>query len=96
MTPAAENREVSTGTKRFVERSSPLSRSFSQCRLLILGLLAFSACTGDAPSSALLAPRGTLASAAAGSVTVKSTSPDTATVDSTLRDLAPAGRSKVS
>ncbi|MDB4869341.1 MAG: repeat protein [Gemmatimonadales bacterium] len=61
---------------------SPISRS--QCRLLILGLLTFSACTGDAPSSALLAPRATLASAAAGSVTVKSTSPDTATVDSTL------------
>jgi probable HAF family extracellular repeat protein len=60
----------------------PLSRSFSQCRLLILGLLAFSACTGDAPSSALLAPRLTLA--AASGVTVKSTSPDTATVDSTL------------
>jgi probable HAF family extracellular repeat protein len=60
----------------------PLSRS--QCRLLILGLLTFSACTGDAPSSALLAPRRTLASAAAVSVTVKSTSPDTATVDSTL------------
>ena len=54
MMPAAENREVSTGTKRFVERSLPLSRS--QCRLLILGLVAFSACTGDVPSSALLAP----------------------------------------
>ncbi|MEA2762347.1 MAG: hypothetical protein QOD47_1631, partial [Gemmatimonadaceae bacterium] len=61
---------------------SPISRS--QCRLLFLALLAFSACTGDAPSAALLAPRGTLVSAAAISVTVKSTSPDTATVDSTL------------
>jgi probable HAF family extracellular repeat protein len=69
-------------TKGCVMIRLPISRS--QCRLLILGLLAFSACTADPPSSALLAPRGTPASAAAGSVTVKSTSPDTATVDSTL------------
>jgi probable HAF family extracellular repeat protein len=59
---------------------SPISRS--QCRLLILGLFALSACTSDVPPSALLAPRLTLA--AATGVTVKSTSPDTATVDSTL------------
>src|SRR5256885_7325991 len=56
--------------------------SRSQCRLLIVGLLALSACRGDAPSSALLAPR--ITHAASGGVTVKSTSPDTATVDSTL------------
>ena len=83
MTPAAENNEVCRGTKRCVMRRFPLSRAFSQCRLLILALFAFSACTGDSPSSAILASRVTFA-AAAGSVTVKSTSPDTATVDSTL------------
>jgi probable HAF family extracellular repeat protein len=82
MMPAAENPELSPGTKGCVVTRFPLSRSFSQYRALIFGLLAFSACTGDAPSSALLAPRITLA--AASGVTVKSTSPDTATVDSTL------------
>jgi uncharacterized membrane protein len=84
MTPAAENREVCTGTKRFVERSSPLSRSLSQCRLLMIGLLALSACNDGAQPSAPGLTGSALAARNSGGPTVKSTAPDTATVDSTL------------
>jgi probable HAF family extracellular repeat protein len=56
-----------------------------QWYLLMLGLLAFSACSENAPTSAPLAPGQVLAARGGGSgPTVKSTSPDTATVDSTL------------
>ena len=60
---------------------SPLSRS--QCRLLILGLVAFSGCMDRAGPTAPLAT-GDAAARSGGGPTVKSTSPDTATVDSTL------------
>ena len=61
----------------------PFSGSFTQFRLLVLGLLAFSACTDSTPPSAPL-PRGIALAASSGGPTVKSTNPDTATVDSTL------------
>lgn len=61
----------------------PLSGSFRQCWLLIVGLLAFSACTDTAPTG--LSPSG-IAMAVGGGTgpTVKSTDPDTAKVDTTL------------
>jgi probable HAF family extracellular repeat protein len=62
----------------------PLSGSFPQGRLLILALLAFSACTDGAPPSGVLAPRMALAVGGGYGPTVKSTTPDSATVDSTL------------
>ena len=65
-------------------RRLPLSRSFSQCRVLILGLLAVFACTDGVPPSAPLATRNAAAARSGGGPTVKSTTPDTATVDSTL------------
>jgi probable HAF family extracellular repeat protein len=70
--------------KRCVMSRLPLSRSFSQCRLLILGLLAVAACTDSVPPSAPLAARNAVAARSGGGPTVKSTTPDTATVDSTL------------
>lgn len=62
----------------------PLSRAFSQCRLLILGLVAFSGCMDRVPPSAPLSTATGSDARNAGGPTVKSTSPDTATVDSTL------------
>jgi len=63
----------------------PLSRSFSHCRLLIVAFLALSACTDNTPTSAPLAPGLGLSARGGGSgPTVKSTAPDTATIDSTL------------
>ena len=64
---------------------SSLSGSFQQCRLLILALLAFSACTDSTSTSAPLAPGlGVSARGGGSGPTVKSTAPDTATIDSTL------------
>lgn len=62
----------------------PLYDSFAQWRPLILGFLVFSACTdraltGPSPSEAALAKSG-----GANGPTVKSTIPDSATVDTTL------------
>jgi hypothetical protein len=63
----------------------PLSRSFSQCRLLIVALVAVSACTDSTPPSAPMAPElGLSARGGTSGPTVKSTAPDTATIDSTL------------
>ena len=62
----------------------PLCGSFRQCRLLILGLLAFSACTDKAPPSAPLSPGIALSVGGGSGPTVKSTAPDSATVDTTL------------
>jgi len=62
----------------------PLSRSFRQFRLLLVGLFTFSACSDSAPPSGP-SPSG-IALAVGGSQgpTVKSTSPDSARVDTTL------------
>ncbi|MEA2765062.1 MAG: hypothetical protein QOK07_1466, partial [Gemmatimonadaceae bacterium] len=63
----------------------PLSRSFSQCRLLIAALVALAACTDSTPTSAPLPPGlGLSARGGNSGPTVKSTAPDTATIDSTL------------
>ncbi len=67
----------------------PLSRARSQGRLLMVGLLALWACTDNAPPSAPLVIQPASAARngggpAGGGPTVKSTAPDTATVDSTL------------
>jgi hypothetical protein len=67
----------------------PLSRALWQCRLLIIGSLALSACTDSAPPSAPSVTGAALAARngsgpAGGGPTVKSTAPDSATVDSTL------------
>jgi probable HAF family extracellular repeat protein len=69
-------------TKRCVMTRFLLSRS--QCRLLILGLVASSGCMDRVLPSAPLAIGDPVAARTAGGPTVKSTSPDTATVDSTL------------
>jgi probable HAF family extracellular repeat protein len=65
-------------------RRRPISRSFSQCPLFILGLLAVFACTNTAPPSAPQSTQNASAARSTSGPTVKSTSPDTATVDSTL------------
>jgi probable HAF family extracellular repeat protein len=65
-------------------RRLPLSLSFSQCGLPILGLLAVFACTDGVPPSAPLSTQNASAARSTSGPTVKSTSPDTATVDSTL------------
>lgn len=66
-------------------RRVPLSALLWQCRLLLVGFFAFSACTdraptGPSPSGAALAR----AAAAGKGPTVRSTVPDSATVDTTL------------
>jgi probable HAF family extracellular repeat protein len=62
----------------------PLSGLLRQCRLLVIGFLAFSACTERAPTGP--SPSGVaLARSSGGSgPTVRSTNPDSATVDTTL------------
>jgi len=63
----------------------PVSGSFRQCCLLILGFLTFSACTDSAPPSAPSPSGVALARSGGGNgPTVKSTDPDSATVDTTL------------
>ncbi len=63
----------------------PLSGSLRQCRLLVLGFLAFSACTDSAPPSAPLSSGiGIAKSASSSGPTVRATDPDSATVDTTL------------
>lgn len=62
----------------------PLTGSFRRCHLLILSLLAFVACTDKAPPSAPLSPPIALAVGGSQGPTVKSTSPDSARVDTTL------------
>ena len=62
-----------------------LSGSFPQCRLLILGLLAFSACRDTAPLAP--SPSGAALARSAGGgkgPTVTATNPDSATVETTL------------
>jgi probable HAF family extracellular repeat protein len=83
MMPPAENPELSQAPGPVVTRF-PLSRSFSQCRLLILGLLALSACTDGGPPSAPFPREIASAARVSGGPTVQSTTPDSATVDSTL------------
>lgn len=62
-----------------------LCGSFRQSGLLVVGLFAFSACTDSAPPSAPLTPGIALARSPGGNgPTVKSTTPDSATVDTTL------------
>jgi probable HAF family extracellular repeat protein len=75
---------VQVATKGCVMTRFPLSRSFSQCRLLMFALFAFSACTDPVTPSAPLTSGSASAARTGGGPTVKSTSPDTATVDSTL------------
>ena len=62
----------------------PLSRALPQCRLLMIALLALSACTDSAPPSAPMLTGAASAARNSGGPTVKSTAPDSATVDSTL------------
>lgn len=62
----------------------PLSRSFSQCLLPILGVLALSACTDGVPPSAPIVTGVAATRTASTGLAVKSTKPDTGTVDSTL------------
>lgn len=63
----------------------PLFGSIRQFSVLIAGLFAFSACTDSAPPSAPLTPGIALARSAGGNgPTVKSTDPDSATIDTTL------------
>jgi probable HAF family extracellular repeat protein len=62
-----------------------VSRSLSQCFIRVLGVIALSACAdGVPPSAPLVTGVAVTASAASIGLTVKSTKPDTATVDSTL------------
>ena len=62
-----------------------LSDSFRHCRVLCLALFAFAACTDSAPPSGPSLSGIAAARAAGGNgPTVKSTDPDTATVDTTL------------
>ena len=68
----------------------PVSRARSQGRLLMVGLLALWACTDNAPPSAPLATQPASAArngarpTGGGGPTVKSTAPDSGTVDSTM------------
>ena len=63
----------------------PLSCSIRQFSVLIAGLFAFSACMDSTPPSAPLTPGISLARSPGGNgPTVKSTDPDTATIDTTL------------
>jgi hypothetical protein len=62
----------------------PFVRSFSQFRLLMLGLLAFAACTDGLAPRAVQGPGVAGSARASGGPTVKSTTPDSATIDSTL------------
>jgi hypothetical protein len=62
----------------------PLLRSFSQFRLLMLGLLAFAACTDDLAPRAAQVSGVALSARPSGGPTVNSTTPDSATIDSTL------------
>jgi probable HAF family extracellular repeat protein len=84
MMPAAENPDLSQSTKTCVVTRFPLSRSFSQWLVPILGVLALSACADGVPPSAPLVTGIAVAARTASGLTVKSTKPDTATVDSTL------------
>jgi probable HAF family extracellular repeat protein len=71
-------------TKGCAMTRSPLSRSISHCCPPILGLLAVFACMDGIPPSAPLSTHNASAARSTSGPTVKSTSPDTATVDSTL------------
>lgn len=62
----------------------PLSGSFQQRCLLLLGFLTLSACTDNAPPSAPTPSRIAMAAGGGSGPTVKYTDPDTATVDTTL------------
>ncbi|HEY8852301.1 MAG TPA: hypothetical protein VIM36_08990, partial [Gemmatimonadaceae bacterium] len=62
----------------------PVSRARSQGRLLMVGLLALWACTDNAPPSAPLVTQPASAARNGGGPTVKSTTPDSGTVDSTM------------
>ncbi len=62
----------------------PLSGSFRQCRLLFVSLFALSACTDSAPPSGPSPWRVAMAAGGGGGPTVKSTVPDSATIDTTL------------
>jgi uncharacterized membrane protein len=62
----------------------PVSRARSQGRLLLVGLLALWACTDNTPPSAPLVTQPASAARNGGGPTVKSTAPDSGTVDSTM------------
>jgi uncharacterized membrane protein len=62
----------------------PVSRSFRQCQLLVIGLFAFSACADSAPTDPSLSSIARARSGGGNGPTVKSTDPDSATVDTTL------------
>jgi hypothetical protein len=62
----------------------PLLRSFSQFRLLMLGLLALAACTDAVAPRAARVSRVAVSARPSSGPTVRSTSPDSATIDSTL------------